>query len=101
MLLGEVFTNVIQPIWNVSGEFTAIATLYVSIIIILGTAVAFLVYLSSLKYIPSALASTLTAFEPMLATVFSIFIFKTTFTAIEVIGFIFVLLAISLLQKIL
>lgn len=78
---------------------TLASVLQIFIVIIFGTACSFLIYLSSLRYISSALASVLTAFEPILATVFSIFIFQLRFSLPEFIGFLLVLGAILFLQK--
>lgn len=99
MLLGGIAANIIHPIWKVDGMVTLASVLQIFIVIIFGTACSFLIYLSSLRYISSALASVLTAFEPILATVFSIFIFQLRFSLPEFIGFLLVLGAILFLQK--
>ncbi|GBG95798.1 drug/metabolite transporter permease [Ligilactobacillus salitolerans] len=55
-------------------------------IIIFGTAVAFLFYLSSLHYLKPTTTSMLSAFEPLTATILSILLLGTVFSWIQVIG---------------
>lgn len=99
MLFGSIFSNILQPMWRPTGVFTAGSMLSIFLVVTIGTALAFLLYLSSLHYISSSLASTLTAFEPLLATVFSIIIFSLPLTLFEVVGFFLVLSSILLIQK--
>lgn len=99
MFFGGIAANLIHPIWKIDGMITRESLIQIFIVIIFGTACSFLIYLSSLKYISSALASVLTAFEPILATLFSIPIFHLSLSAAELIGFIFVLGSILFLQK--
>ncbi|WP_369597050.1 DMT family transporter [Enterococcus sp. 12E11_DIV0728] len=99
MFLGGIAANLIHPIWKVDGLLTPASVLQIFIVIVFGTACSFLIYLSSLNYISSALASVLTAFEPILATIFSISIFHLRLSLSEFIGFICVLGAILFLQK--
>lgn len=99
MFIGGLLANVVHPIWEIDGVISPSSLLQIIIVIVLGTAFSFLIYLSSLKYISSNLASVLTAFEPILATIFSIPIFQLQLSLSEFIGFICVLGAILLLQK--
>ena len=101
MLLGSVPANLIQPFFRYTGELSLHSLLHILIVVILGTAVSYFIYLSSLKYISSSLASILTAFEPIFATVLSVPIFHTSLTAIATIGFVIVIGTILLLQKVL
>ncbi len=99
MLFGSVAANVIHPIWQLDGELTFDALLQILIVVIFGTAVAYLIYLSSLQFISSSLASILTAFEPILATVLSVVLFQLSLSWIELLGFVCVLASILFLQK--
>lgn len=99
MFIGGLLANVVHPIWEIDGVISPSSLLQIIIVIVLGTACSFLIYLSSLKYISSNLASVLTAFEPILATIFSIPIFQLQLSLSEFIGFICVLGAILFLQK--
>lgn len=99
MLLAGFVSNLIHPLWQNQGVFTKISLLQLATIVIFGTAVAFVVYLTSLKYITSSLASILTAFEPILATVVSVMIFQFSLGWVGTLGFISVLVSIGFLQK--
>ncbi|MGO3652702.1 DMT family transporter [Vagococcus sp.] len=55
-------------------------------IIIFGTMLSYLFYISSLNYISPSLTSMLSAFEPLTATLLSIILLSTPFSLIEIIG---------------
>lgn len=55
-------------------------------IILIGTALALVCYLKSLSYLPPAVASILSAFEPLTAVVLSIVLLGASFTTAEIIG---------------
>lgn len=73
---------------------------YLFLTITLGTAVAFLAYLQSTVYIPGSMASLFTALEPLLVSVFSIFIFGKNFTQAEIIGIVIIITAILCFSKV-
>ncbi|MGM0125226.1 hypothetical protein IGI37_002624 [Enterococcus sp. AZ194] len=99
MLLGSILANFVQPIWLFKGKWNLTVFFLLLLVIVLGTAVAYWIYLSSLRYITPTLASTLTAFEPVLAALFSLIVFKMGLTAAELIGFLLVLFCILFVQK--
>lgn len=99
MILGSIVANLYHPVWRIDGLINAASFSQLVIVVVFGTAIAYLIYLSSLKFISSALASILTAFEPILATILSVFLFHLAFSWIEFIGFACVLGSILLLQK--
>lgn len=101
MLIGSIPANVIQPFFQYSGKLSLGSLLHILIVIVLGTAVSYFIYLSSLTYISSSLASILTAFEPIFATFLSVPIFHTSLTLVATIGFFIVIGTILLLQKVL
>lgn len=99
MFVGSIIANVIHPFWKVEGDINFESVIQVIIVVILGTAIAYLIYIASLNYISSSLAGILTAFEPILAAILSVIIFKLTFSSIELLGFLMVFASIFLLQK--
>ena len=99
MFVGSIIANVIHPFWKVEGDINFESVIQVIIVVILGTAIAYLIYIASLNYISSSLAGILTAFEPILAAILSIVIFKMTFSPVELLGFLMVFASIFLLQK--
>ena len=99
MIIGSVISNVIHPIWKIQADINAKSIIQVIIVVILGTSIAYLIYIASLNYISSSLAGILTAFEPVLAAVLSVVIFGLKFSIIELIGFVLVFVSIFVLEK--
>lgn len=99
MVLGSIVSNIFHPIWEIDGVISSASLFQIMIVIVFGTAIAYVIYLSSLQFISSSLASILTAFEPILAAVLSVVVFQLAFSWIEIIGFICVLGSILFLQK--
>ena len=99
MIIGSIISNVIHPIWKIEGNVNAKSMVQVIIVVILGTSIAYLIYIASLNYISSSLAGILTAFEPVLATILSVAIFGLKFSFIEIVGFVLVFVSIFILEK--
>ena len=99
MIIGSIISNVIHPIWKIEGNINTKSMIQVIIVVILGTSIAYLIYIASLNYISSSLAGILTAFEPVLAAILSVAIFGLKFSFIEIVGFILVFVSIFILEK--
>ena len=99
MIVGSIISNVIHPIWKIEGNVNVKSMIQVIIVVILGTSIAYLIYIASLNYISSSLAGILTAFEPVLAAILSVAIFGLKFSFIEIVGFILVFVSIFILEK--
>ena len=99
MIIGSIISNVIHPIWKIEGNVNAKSMIQVIIVVILGTSIAYLIYIASLNYISSSLAGILTAFEPVLAAILSVVIFGLKFSFIEIVGFVLVFVSIFILEK--
>ena len=99
MIIGSVISNIIHPIWEIQGDINTKSIIQVITVVILGTSIAYLIYIASLNYISSSLAGILTAFEPILAAVLSVVIFGLKFSIIELIGFVLVFVSIFILEK--
>lgn len=99
MIVGAIISNIIHPFWNVKGDVNIYSIIQVFIVVIIGTAIAYLMYISSLKYISSSLAGILTAFEPVLAAILSILLFGLSFSIYEIIGFVLVFVSVFILEK--
>ena len=99
MIVGSIISNVIHPIWKIEGDVNIQSVIQVMIVVILGTSIAYLIYIASLNYISSSLAGILTAFEPVLAAILSVAIFGLKFSFIEIVGFILVFVSIFILEK--
>ena len=79
MIVGSIISNVIHPIWKIEGDVNTQSIIQVMIVVILGTSIAYLIYIASLNYISSSLAGILTAFEPVLAAILSVAIICLNF----------------------
>ena len=99
MIIGSIISNVIHPIWKIEGDVNTQSIIQVMIVVILGTSIAYLIYIASLNYISSSLAGILTAFEPVLAAILSVAILGLKFSFIELIGFLLVFVSIFILEK--
>ena len=99
MIIGSIISNVIHPIWKIEGDVNMQSIIQVIVVVILGTSIAYLIYIASLNYISSSLAGILTAFEPVLAAILSVAIFGLKFSFIELIGFLLVFVSIFILEK--
>ena len=99
MIVGSVISNIVHPIWKIQGNVNTESIIQVTVVVILGTSVAYLIYIASLNYISSSLAGILTAFEPVLAVILSVIIFRLKFSFVELIGFILVFVSIFILEK--
>lgn len=99
MIVGSIISNVIHPIWKIEGDVNTQSIIQVMIVVILGTSIAYLIYIASLNYISSSLAGILTAFEPVLAAILSVAIFGLKFSFIEIVGFVLVFVSIFILEK--
>ena len=99
MIVGSIISNIIHPIWKIEGDVNTQSIIQVIIVVILGTSIAYLIYIASLNYISSSLAGILTAFEPVLAAILSVAIFGLKFSFIEIVGFILVFVSIFILEK--
>ena len=99
MIVGSVISNIVHPIWKIQGNVNTESIIQVTVVVILGTSVAYLIYIASLNYISSSLAGILTAFEPVLAAILSVIIFRLKFSFVELIGFILVFASIFILEK--
>ena len=99
MLVGTTISNIKFPVWKLENIMNLEIMLNLGNVVILGTAIAFLLYMSSLKYISASLAGLLNAFETVLAALLSIIVFGMFFSIIEIIGFLLVFVSIMILQK--
>ena len=99
MIVGSIISNIVHPIWKIQGDVNLKSIIQVIIVVILGTSLAYLIYIASLNCISSSLAGILTAFEPVLAAILSVIIFGLRFSVIELIGFILVFMSIFILEK--
>lgn len=99
MLIAGIVLNLLGRSWTIDVSLPLQGWLAVGCIILLGTVVAFSLFVQGIKEIGPVRASMLAATEPVSATVFSMLWLGTSFRLTDFIGFGAILLTIFLLAK--
>lgn len=99
MLIGGVSFGLISGYWKLKVNFDMGTILGVLAITIIGTAMAYTLYLKGVSEIGPVKASMLASIEPVAATLFSFLWMGTKFTVIDIIGFACILTTVFLLSK--
>ena len=99
MLIGGLFFGILSGQWKTKVVFDTGTVLGVLAISIIGTAIAYTLYLQGIQEIGAVKASMLASIEPVAATLFSFVWLKTPFSSIDIIGFVFIMTTVFLLSK--
>lgn len=99
MLIGGIFLAVVVQVWNIKVSLDIRKLLTVSAIVIIGTVIAFTLYLQGVSDIGAVKASVLASVEPVSAVLFSVLWLGTSFMIIDVIGFACIMGTVFLLTK--
>lgn len=100
MLIGGIVLGIINRIWN-SNEWTLLVQDIIPFVMILLTlfgTIAFVLFLSSMKYISAVEASILSAVEPLTAMVISVIWFGTVLLNVQLIGVVLMLAFVTWLS---
>ncbi|QBP18982.1 EamA family transporter [uncultured bacterium] len=97
MLLGGIIFSFIHPFWVDAPKLTFGTFMGVAFIVVFSTILAFMFFISSLKYITPTVAGMLDTFEPLSATVGMIMFLGTPFNGAEIIGGILILSVVFIL----
>ena len=98
MLIGGLAFGFIYPPFNCSGNFSVKSILAIALVVFFGTLIAYYCYLESLKYIEPSETSMFTCVEPLSASVLSMIFFNVTFSFVQLIGALFIIVTISILS---
>ena len=90
MLIGGSVLFVLTRAWIFPTNLDFPAWIIIAVIVIIGTAVGFSVFLESVKYIGPVKSTLLGCLEPASATILSALVLGTRFTVVELIGFVLV-----------
>ena len=90
MLIGGMVLFVVTRAWIFPTNLNLPAWIIIAVIVIIGTAVGFSVFLESVKYIGPVKSTLLGCLEPASATILSAVVLGTRFTVVELIGFVLV-----------
>lgn len=86
MTAGGLMMCFVAPPWAMDADWTALSVFSYGYMVIFGTLIAFILYLSSLKYISPTAAGLVNSFEPLSAVFFSVVLLGVTVTVPELIG---------------
>ena len=87
MMIGGIFITFVTKPWNISVTFDFITFLVLMLIIVFGTIIAFILYLTGVNIIGPTKASIIACIEPVAATICAILFLGVTFDFLDVIGF--------------
>ena len=87
MMIGGIFIAFVTKPWNISVTFDFITFLVLILIIVFGTIIAFILYLTGVNIIGPTKASIIACIEPVAATICAILFLGVTFDFLDVIGF--------------
>ena len=88
MMIGGIFIAFVTKPWNISVTFDFVTFLVLMLIIVFGTIIAFILYLTGVNIIGPTKASIIACIEPVAATICAILFLGVTFDFLDVIGFI-------------
>ena len=88
MMIGGIFIAFVTKPWNINVTFDFVTFLVLMLIIVFGTIIAFILYLTGVNIIGPTKASIIACIEPVAATICAILFLGVTFDFLDVIGFI-------------
>ena len=95
-----IVVSIFFPPWTIEeANWTTLSALFYAYIVVVGTLVSFLLYVSSLKMISATSASLLSCFEPITAVVLSVALLGAPLTPAEGVGGVLVFAAVWLLAS--
>lgn len=96
MFLGGLVFQLVQPIWQPNFTVNGQVVIYMAFIIVVGTALAFSLFLASVNYIDASLSNILAALEPLVANVLTVIVLNQTWTLVQIIGMVAVTVGVIL-----
>ena len=88
MMIGGIFITFVTRPWNISVTFDFITFLVLMLIIVFGTIIAFILYLTGVNIIGPTKASIIACIEPVAATICAILFLGVSFGFLDLMGFI-------------
>lgn len=97
MLIGGIALTPIGAPWAPSGEWDGLTWLALFVIIILGSFLAFTLYISAIRAVGPQTASLLASAEPLAATFFTVLWLRTPFGIVDALGGACIIVAVAIL----
>lgn len=88
MMIGGIFITFVTKPWNISVTFDFVTFLVLMLIIVFGTIIAFILYLTGVNIIGPTKASIIACIEPVAATICAILFLGVSFGFLDLMGFI-------------
>ena len=98
MLLGGIFLSAFTKPWHVVGTWDGQAIGAMAVVVVVGTVLSFSFYMEGVRIIGAAKASLFASVEPVTATIATVLMMHAAFTAMDFIGFVFILAAVLMLS---
>lgn len=98
MLLGGIFLSAFTKPWHVVGTWDEQAIGAMAVVVVVGTVLSFSFYMEGVRIIGAAKASLFASVEPVTATIATVLMMHAAFTAMDFIGFVFILAAVLMLS---
>jgi len=98
MFIGGVFISGAVRIWKVPAELDGHAAFYLGVLVILGSAVAYTLFLKGVSLTGPVRASVLACLEPLTAACLSAVWLNSVFTPAELIGFVCILATVLIMK---
>ncbi|MEG2144779.1 MAG: EamA family transporter, partial [Oscillospiraceae bacterium] len=99
MLIGGVVLSLLGRVWNLYTPLDFKGFLIIGVITLVGTLLAFWLYLQGVHDIGAVKASMLASVEPLSATLFAAFWLKSKISPIDIVGFSMIMATVFLLAK--
>ena len=99
MLIGGIVLALVGRVWKYSCQMDLNGYLALTCIIIIGTVLAFTMYLQGVKEVGPVKSSMLASVEPVSAALFSALWLGSSFTVTDIIGFVLILATVFILAK--
>lgn len=98
MFIGGIAFSFFYSPFNCTGNWSFKSVLAIIFVVLFGTLIAFYCYLESLKYIEPYEASVFTCIEPLSASILSIIFLNVSFSIIQLVGALCIIITISILS---
>lgn len=99
MLIGGICITLLLQTWNYSAPIDPMVLLMIAIIVIIGTAGGFSIYLKGVSLIGPQKATIIGCLEPVSATILSAVWLHTSFSWIDIVGFALILFTVYICTK--
>lgn len=99
MVVGGIALSLRHPPWQVPGQWDAAAFVFLAFILLFGTLLAFYLALKALQMVGAQKSSLLTCAEPLSAAVLAVWWLKVSWSAMDWLGTLLILLTIVLLSR--